>query len=479
MDPTLPIEKNNSNEPVPGFIHRIWVDISTTLNLRKGADIPGTIEGIKKDIDFKGPNVYILICSIIIASIGLNVNSAPAIIGAMLISPLMGPILGMGLSIGTYDWSTLKRSLHSLGIAVFVSLVTSFIYFKISPLQEIQQELLARTRPTILDVFIALFGGFAGIIAGSRKEKTNVIPGVAIATALMPPLCTAGFGLATGNYPFFLGALYLFFINSVFICLATIVTVRFMHFPLATWVDDKKKRRTRIQIAIFVILVAVPSGFIFWDVIKESVFKNRAENFITEHVKFQGAEIINKNTVYNRDSTSTIEIFLIGEHIISDDQRRIARLLPSFGLTNTTIQFYQNEGASKEIESMAGKVSQELRVGIIEELYRKNEELLHNKDERIHFLEDQLFLIQKDSLPLYSLGKELHIQYEHMEKFAYAPSVEVSKNNTLDTIPTFIIQWDAYLLNKYRAKEKTQTEQKLSEWLKIRLKLDTVRVLHY
>lgn len=215
MESNTPTTNNETHEPVPGYLQRIWNDISNTLNIRKGADISGTIEGIKKDIDFRGPNVYILICSIIIASIGLNVNSAPAIIGAMLISPLMGPILGMGLSIGTYDWSTLKRSLHSLGIAIFVSLLTSFIYFQISPLQEIQQELLARTRPTILDVFIALFGGFAGIIAGSRKEKTNVIPGVAIATALMPPLCTAGFGLATGNYSFFLGALYLFFINSV------------------------------------------------------------------------------------------------------------------------------------------------------------------------------------------------------------------------------------------------------------------------
>lgn len=261
--------------------------------------------------------------------------------------------------------------------------------------------------------------------------------------------------------------------------MATIVTVRIMNFPLATWVDDKKKRRTRFQIAIFVILVAIPSGFIFWDVIKESVFKNRAENFITENVKFKGAEIINKNTLYNRDSTSTIEIFLIGEHVESEKQSQIANLLPSFGLENTAIQFYQNEGASKEIESMAGKVSQELRVGIIEELYRKNEELLHNKDERIHFLEDQLFLIQKDSLPLHSIDKELKVQYEHLEKFAYAPSIEFSKNNELDTIPTFIIQWDNYLLNKYHVKEKTQTEEKLRHWLKIRLELDTVRVLHY
>ncbi|MDH5367098.1 MAG: DUF389 domain-containing protein [Cyclobacteriaceae bacterium] len=472
------IDKKTKEHPHNVLI-TFWSFISDILNLKKGADIPGTIEGIKKDIDFKGPNVYILICSIIIASIGLNVNSSAAIIGAMLISPLMGPILGLGLSIGTYDWHTLKRSLKGLAIAVFVSLLTSFIYFKISPLQEIQQELLSRTRPTILDVFIALFGGLAGIVAGSRKEKSNVIPGVAIATALMPPLCTAGFGLATQNYTYFLGALYLFFINSVFICLATILIVRYMHFPLASWVDDRKKRRTRIQIAVFVFIVAIPSGFIFWDVIKESVFKNKAEKFITEQVKFEGAEIINKNTIYHRDSISTIEIFLIGEHVTPDAQNRVAALLPSFGLKKTNIQFYQNEGASKEIESMAGKLSQELRVGIIEDLYRKNEELLRNKDERIQFLEDKLFLIQKDSLPLHSIEKELKIQYEHLEKFAYAQSLEFSKDGKLDTIPTFLVHWNSYFLSKYRTTEKKNTEMKLEKWLEARLGLDTVRILHY
>ena len=469
----------NSQEKVPGVWLSIWHFVSDVVNLRKGADIGGTIEGIKRDIDFKGPNVYILICSIIIASIGLNVNSAPAIIGAMLISPLMGPILGLGLSIGTYDWPTLQRSLRSLAIAVFVSLLTSFIYFKASPLQEIQQELLSRTRPTILDVFIALFGGIAGIVAGSRKEKTNVIPGVAIATALMPPLCTAGFGLATANYSYFLGALYLFFINSVFICLATLLVVRYMKFPHATWVDDRKKRRTQLQIAIFVILVAVPSGFIFWDVIRESVFRTKVERFMTEQVHFDGAEVINKNALFRGDSISTIEVFLIGEHVEIEDQQRIAALLPSFGLEDTRIQFFQSEGASEEIESMAGKVSQELRVGIIEELYRKNEELLQNKDERIQFLEDKLFLLERDSLPLQAVEKELYIQYEHLEQFSFASSIEFNKQGKRDTIPTFIVQWDKYLISNYRTKERKQTEEKMEAWLKTRLDLDTVRLLHY
>ena len=176
-----------------------------------------TISSIERGVEFKGINVWTLIFAIFVASIGLNVNSTAVIIGAMLISPLMGPIMGLGLSVGIYDFALLKRSLKNLSIAVVISVLTSAIYFMISPLSEAQSELLARTTPTIYDVFIALFGGFAGIVAGAGKEKGNAIPGVAIATALMPPLCTAGYGLATGNIYFFVGAFYLFFINAVMI----------------------------------------------------------------------------------------------------------------------------------------------------------------------------------------------------------------------------------------------------------------------
>ncbi|OQY04916.1 MAG: TIGR00341 family protein, partial [Bacteroidetes bacterium 4572_117] len=191
------------------------------LSIKEGTDIQGTIESIKKDMVFRGITVWILIASIFIASIGLNVNSIPVVIGAMLISPLMGPILGIGLSVGTNDWDLLLRALKNFGIAIVISLITSIIYFLLTPLKEASPELIARTKPTILDVMIAIFGGMAGIVAGSRREKTNVIPGVAIATALMPPLCTAGYGIATGQFTVFFGAFYLFFINSVFIALST------------------------------------------------------------------------------------------------------------------------------------------------------------------------------------------------------------------------------------------------------------------
>ena len=188
---------------------------------RSKEDEQVTVEYIRNGVEFKGTNLWILIFATVIASLGLNVNSTAVIIGAMLITPLMGPIMGIGLSIGLNDFELMKRSLKSYAVTTLFSVVTATLYFLFTPLDEVQSELLARTSPTIYDVLIALMGGLAGIVALATKEKGNVIPGVAIATALMPPLCTAGFGLATGNLLYFLGAFFLYFIDSVFISLAT------------------------------------------------------------------------------------------------------------------------------------------------------------------------------------------------------------------------------------------------------------------
>jgi uncharacterized hydrophobic protein (TIGR00271 family) len=450
----------------------LWRFVKITVNIRAGADIDGTIAGIKRDIDFKGPNVWILICSIFIASIGLNVNSAAAIIGAMLISPLMGPILGIGLSIGTTDIETLKRSLKSLGVAVFISLLTSFLYFSFTPLQEIQSELLARTRPTILDVFIAIFGGTAGIIAGSRKEKTNVIPGVAIATALMPPLCTAGFGLATGNIPFFLGAFYLFFLNSVFICLSTLVVVRYLGMPQISFVNPVRQQKVKMYLASFVLVTILPSGFIFYQVIGESYFRTRAERFIAENIRFEGSEVINKKVTFT-DSTKVIELFLMGDYIDPKRQAALRAKLPDFGLKNCDLIFYQSKDAGKELEGM----SLQLRTGIIEDLYRKNEELIKDKDEKINFLERQLAYAVQDTLPLNRLRKELLVQYPEVERYAFSYAIELNKKGKRDTIPTFLIGWNTSTKRNYGV--RIAKEKKLSEWLKVRMELDTLRIVNY
>ena len=222
------------------FLLRKFFNEYLDLN-RSKEDEQLTVDAIRSGVEFKGTNLWVLIFATFIASLGLNVNSTAVIIGAMLISPLMGPIMGVGLSIGN-DFELMKRSLKSYLVATLFSVTTATIYFSFTPLDEVQSELLARTSPTIYDVFIALVGGLAGIVALATKEKGNVIPGVAIATALMPPLCTAGFGIATGNLLYFLGAFYMYFINSVFISLATYIGVRVMHFQRKQFVDKAREK---------------------------------------------------------------------------------------------------------------------------------------------------------------------------------------------------------------------------------------------
>ncbi|MCA1763977.1 MAG: TIGR00341 family protein [Flavobacteriales bacterium] len=287
------------------------------LSIRGDTDYEETTKGIVRDVPFRGPTIYILICSIIIASIGLNLNSPAVIIGAMLIAPLMGPILGLGLALGTNDAPLMGKSLRNFAVMVFVSLFTSTLYFLLTPLVEYQPELLARTKPTTLDIFVALFGGAAGIIAGSRKEKSNVIPGVAIATALMPPLCTSGFGLATGNWFYFFGAFYLFLLNSIFICASTVIGVRYLRFPLKKFVNPRKERKVKFYMALFMTIIILPSLWIFWGVLKESWFKGHGEKYVSEVIKMDGSRLFNKNLIFN-DSVPVIEVFLTGAEIPED-----------------------------------------------------------------------------------------------------------------------------------------------------------------
>ena len=251
------------------------------LDLRKDKDNElATVDSIRKGVEFKGANLWILIFAIFMASLGLNVNSTAVIIGAMLISPLMGPIMGVGLSVGLNDFELMKRSLKSFLITTLFSVTTATVFFLVSPVAEGQSELLARTSPTIYDVFIALMGGLAGVVALSTKEKGNVIPGVAIATALMPPLCTAGYGLATGNLIYFLGAFYLYFINSVFISLATFIGVRVMHFQRKEFVDKNREKKVRKYIVLIAVLTMCPAVYLTVGIIQDTFFESAANRFV-------------------------------------------------------------------------------------------------------------------------------------------------------------------------------------------------------
>ena len=251
------------------------------INISDQVDTEAAAERIKSGIWFQGANVWILAFAIVLASVGLNVNSTAVIIGAMLVSPLMGPIIGMGLSLGTNDWDLLKSAAKNLLVMVLISLAASTLFFILSPLSLVNPtELEARTSPTIYDVLIAFFGGLAGILENSRKERGTVLSGVAIATALMPPLCTAGYGLAHMNMHFFFGALYLFLINSVFISLATFLMVKYLAFrPVNNMVPEITRRRKQLVSAVFIIFL-IPSIWSAFNLIRENNFERNARSFV-------------------------------------------------------------------------------------------------------------------------------------------------------------------------------------------------------
>ncbi|MEL6535223.1 MAG: DUF389 domain-containing protein [Bacteroidota bacterium] len=453
-----------------------------TLNIHEGTNIADSTTGIRKDIFFQGPRVWILICSIFIASIGLNTNSTAVIIGAMLISPLMGPILGIGLAVGTNDFKLLTKALNNFAIMVVISLATATIYFLITPLKELQDELLARTRPTVLDVAVALFGGLAGIIVGSRAEKNNVLPGVAIATALMPPLCTAGYGIATANWSFFLGAFYLFLLNSVIISVSTWAVVRYLRFPIVDYVSEGTQRKYKRFIYLFVLIVIIPSGILFFQVIQESLFFNRAETFISEEFDYVDCEVVQSTIIYN-DSVPLIEVFLMGEFIPAGEEARLVQAMKEdYGLVKAQLKLFQSGDASKAIERYSAQVGMETRNAIIEDIYRKNEELLltkdsliADKDTQIRILEDEIIRYRGDSIPFHQVQRELQIAYPNLEKFGFARAIETDLEGHTDTIPTVMVTWNRGVSRTSRTTQQTQ----LRDWLEVRLNLDTLRVIGY
>ena len=283
-----------------------------------------TIRQISSGVTFHGANLWVLIFAILIASLGLNVNSTAVIIGAMLISPLMGPIIGMGLAVGITDLELLKRSATHYLVATVISVLTATLYFIITPLTEAQSELLARTSPTLYDVLIALFGGAAGILALCTKGKGNVLPGVAIATALMPPLCTAGYGLAVGNLSYFFGAFYLYFINTVFIALATFFGVRMLRFKRKGTVDTARLAIVNRYIIGAVVLTMLPATYMTVQIVRESVQENNILKFVKNEFETKGAQIISHKI---DDKSSALNIVTVGKRLtdaeISDARKRM------------------------------------------------------------------------------------------------------------------------------------------------------------
>ena len=425
-----------------------------------------TIKEIERGVEFRGANLWILLFAILIASIGLNVNSTAVIIGAMLISPLMGPIMGIGLGAGINDLELIKKAFRNLGVAVLLSILTSSLYFWLTPLHEAQSELLARTSPTLWDVLIAFFGGLAGIVAGSRKEKTNAIPGVAIATALMPPLCTAGYGLANGNSYYFAGALYLFFINGVFITVSTFIIVRVLNYTKKQFENAAIERKVKSYIWLFVFLTLLPSIYLAYNLVRQTIFEQNARNFVAAEFNFPDTQVINEKYTMKKNE-AVIELTLYGKNIAEENLELIRRKLDRYSLNSCELivrQGYQEDYVSATAQEFQ-KMSDNLKIGIIEDLYKKNEALLESKDDRIQFLEAEILRRDSRRFPIADMEKELIIQYPDLTSLIMGDLITSGQ----DTISHAVVGL---------SKKHTQTEKsKISEWIKVRSKADSVVVI--
>lgn len=337
------------------------------------------VENINRGVEFKGTNLWILIFATFIASIGLNVNSTAVIIGAMLISPLMGPIMGFGLALGISDFELMKRSLRNFLFAVAISLIVSAIYFYITPLSVAQSELEARSTPSSWDVMIALFGGLAGIVAQSRKDRTStVIPGVAIATALMPPLCTAGYGIATLNLRFLIGALYLFLINAVFISLATFLIVRFLKYEKKQFLNPKAERKVRHIILATITIMIVPSVILGYDIADRTMFDANAKKYVEQSFVFKSSEVADIKTNYTKKKKS-IEVFMLGDNLSADAISALENQMANFNLKNTELIIKQQGAASSSFS-----------LETIDKLYESSNKLITERENRIKELEAKL-----------------------------------------------------------------------------------------
>lgn len=435
--------------------------LSEYLDLRKDKDNElETVDSIRKGVEFKGANLWILIFAIFMASLGLNVNSTAVIIGAMLISPLMGPIMGVGLSVGLNDFELMKRSLKSFLITTAFSVVTATVFFLLAPMAGSQSELLARTSPTIYDVFIALFGGLAGVVALSTKEKGNVIPGVAIATALMPPLCTAGYGLASGNLIYFLGAFYLYFINSVFISLATFIGVRMMHFKRKEFVDKAREKTVRKSIIFIVIVTMCPAVYLTYGIIKSTFYEAAANRFVNEQLVFENTQVLDKKINYEKKE---IRVVLMGSEV-PDASISIARSkMKDYKLDESKLIVLQ--GMNNEALDVSS-----IRAMVMEDFYENSERRLQEQRDRITQLEKTLEQYKEYDALSRTLAPELKVLYPSIHTLSIARSLEVRVDSLkADTVTLAVMKF---------AKQPTEAEKtKISEWLKARVGTKKLRLI--
>ena len=460
-------EQPDIKKNAQGLLSGIIVFLKGVLSFQRDVDKNSTVNAIKADISMKGTTAWVLICSILIASVGLNANSTPVVIGAMLISPLLGPILGLGFSIATNDIETLKNSFINFIVMVVLSVVTSYFFFLIFPQGEEISELLSRTKPDIRDVLIAFFGGLALIIAKTKKENiSSAIFGVAIATALMPPLCTVGFGLAEQNMNYASGAILLFLINSIYIILATYIVLKILRFPLINYANSTRRNFINRIVTGISILILIPAIFKFLDVVDESKFISQSKDFLeNELVGIPNYEFL-KNTAksnYN-GGNSSITINTYGQKPLNQETINFLnnKIQNYSALKETKINFIQDENSlsnsNKFINELRKRDSIEL-ISKIDEINKLNQKL------------DDLESLSREKLIFNSLAKEIKIIYPDLNEFEVFETIKTDFN-AIDTVLVFNLKW----ANELENVEKLKLNENVRNWLKFQLEDDVFEI---
>ncbi len=432
------------------------------LNLHEGLDREGTIITIKNNKRMHGANAWLLMCSIMVASLGLDLNSPAVIIGAMLISPLMSPILGIGLAVGINDRNMLSISLRNIFLAIGIALFTSYLYFKLTPFGQITHEIEARTAPTFLDVMVAFFGGIAGIISTSRKEPSSALPGVAIATALMPPLCVTGFGLAKGHWNIALNSFYLFFLNTVFVALATYLIVRYLQFPFKEFQDQQEKRRTRWSIFLFTLLIILPSIYILSNVLEKINRKSRVESYMQQHFNQAFWEIEESG----ENDSLEVKLFLF-KSLPKDSLQMILR---DFGALNvkaklTPIPTHLPKG---EFEKVEASIKNEM-LQLLEARQQIQTLETAREDSLLHIIDS----LRSEKTVFVQLQRELPLLFPDLAEIGFA-RMEVSNfQQHTSNLPVFVLRWK----ENTSSRRIKQQRDKLYEFIRLRASLDTLKLV--
>lgn len=447
---------------MPGnFWNSLKSDIKAITNISDHIDTDAAARSIRSNVAFRGPNVWILAFSIIIASVGLNVNSTAVIIGAMLISPLMGPIIGIGLGLGVNDTKLIRVGLKNLLVMVGISLMASFLYFLLTPLKLANPtELLSRTNPTIYDVIIALFGGAAGLLEISRKEKGTVLSGVAIATALMPPLCTAGYGLASGHISYFFGALMLFIINGVFIIIATYLMSKILGFPEYEFLDAKQARRTRSLVTLVFVLVTIPSILSAITMIRSNKFTQNAERFVLEN------RMLDTGYIYDYDIDThkggKISLYIAGNMLDENEKSRLKLSAKDHGIDPERVEFYAHQIAPNENGS-ADK--------LVRDIYARTDSEIGKRDAQIRMLEMELSKYKQKEIPYTQISREIVSQYPQIKEIYISRGADVTTDSLYSKDCILVVAKTQRALGD-------EAKLRMTEFLKARLNDTTVVVIN-